>query len=413
MVAVVDDVLHVEPNAALVAHVDAQSFVVLIPHNKENVYVREQAWRVDGNKAVLVDEKIWQTVQRKRLLGWTPIHEGERWVEWKLDARENDHLTDPERDALIARVTPLAIEHIRESNKFDREGKRRVKVKEQGIVCVSRKEDAFHFWVWTGGVSVPALMLSGEWKEPVIECATLMWSKKKGEIHHSFEWGTREYSGRHNDDIRTFWREEEVLFLDEKLYAKYRRDATIYEEQRELHRKLDAIEDTIVDQAIKELKKARLEQLRARFIEEYEHEELWEDHRKTLNDLDHTPVYPNRIRSAARYVIEREFAATEARTIPRLEMFAGLTYGWLVKAATDLGWTWPPEKPKKTFWPDREFVDSAPVEDQFGLLDKKIAFEDWQRDMENETEDSIPTDIEEGFDGDDEDEGDDMDEDVE
>lgn len=412
--AIADHILRVEPHAVFIAHISAQTFITLIPHNAEDVYVREQEWQAqpDGT-TILVKEKNWRTIQRKRILGWTAVHEGERWASWKLDAREADYLTGPERDELVAEIIPLAIKHVHESNKFDRDGKEKPKGP-YDLVCVTRDKDKFHFWCWTQRSSIPQMLLSGKWRDPEMERVTITWSKKKGLIEPHFEGGTSTYEARHADTSRPFWHDEEVLQIDMVALGNYNQDIDTYEEARAVHKKLEFIEDAITNQAHKVMKEAKLAELRAKFIAEYEHEELWKDHKKSLREHELSAPYPRRIRSAAQHVIEREYA--RIWTVPKLEAFAGLPYSSLLKTAADLGWKWDPE-PKEKSWHTRDIPDTADDENALLGVDKPIVFEDWQIEQEEKREGDIMSEPDEQHDTDfededDEDNADDVDEDV-
>jgi hypothetical protein len=139
-----------------------------------------------------------------------------------------------------------------------------------------------------------------------------------------------------------------------------------YSEAVQIRDALTEVVNGLVDQAREAMAAAILEQKKAEFLREYEHEELWEDHKKSYTQRDLMPPRPDRIRAAASYLIERRYHST--KQAPSLESFNGLTYGELLKQAAALGW-----KPKDDD-EDRDHVPVAAI----------IKFEEFEEPQEKE-----------------------------
>lgn len=353
--SVVSGVLAAFPSAVCIAHKKEKTFVALVPEVNpgepgldDNVYVCEQSWVLKDKTPELVSEAHWCLVERKRLMSWKVLHQGVRWDGWKINAREAEHLTRPERDELL------------KTAKVEIAAKVGASTSSAWLVCIthdrdpllSAQESVFRFWLWSSGARVPQFFLSGEWKEPEIQRGSTYWSKKKGlAIFSSHDWHS--FSSYSVIDRGLPWAGP-VIEQDESVIAALNKEIEKYSAARQVRNDLNQIASSIVDQAQEAMTAAILEKKKAEFLREYEHEELWEDHKKSYAHHELTPPHPVRIRAAVSYLIERKYHAT--KQVPTLDSFDGLTYGELLKQARDLGW-----KPKN----DDDDRDHVPVKIKF------------------------------------------------
>lgn len=88
------------PEAVYIGHKVGKEFVALVPHNDENVFLKEITLREKSGVVVVEKSREW-TLLDKRFLRWGELFAAPRWKGWPTELRIADHLTDPERKMAI------------------------------------------------------------------------------------------------------------------------------------------------------------------------------------------------------------------------------------------------------------------------------------------------------------------------
>jgi hypothetical protein len=94
--ALVNMVRAAEPEVMLIAHKAGNEYVALVPANAEDTFVHEQTWTLKGRK----ETREWRTVGTRQER-WQLLYHSARWNRWPLGAVAAEHLSDPERAALV------------------------------------------------------------------------------------------------------------------------------------------------------------------------------------------------------------------------------------------------------------------------------------------------------------------------
>jgi len=90
-----------EPEAMLVAHKGEGRYVALVPHDDEDVFVREVTWKPEkGGGLERAGDREWVVVDA-RAEAWASLWLSTRWEAWPRRLRRRDYLTGPERAALV------------------------------------------------------------------------------------------------------------------------------------------------------------------------------------------------------------------------------------------------------------------------------------------------------------------------
>lgn len=101
---------------------DGRYVVVAPERSDEEVWARVITWGV--RKGVAEDER-WQTISKAQAARWEVLWAHDRWMRWDLEARPERHLTDPERDELIASVKRRMAEGVEKRGRRPKPGHER------------------------------------------------------------------------------------------------------------------------------------------------------------------------------------------------------------------------------------------------------------------------------------------------
>lgn len=297
--AVLAAILKASPEAVLIAHKAGPEYVALVPENDENIFVSEQIWTAKGLK----DTRPWRTVDARHQR-WQTLYESARWAGWKTGAPRSEHLTDPEREALIA----AAWDRLKVKKVWrDEAGTPRDTTPLAATVLPDGKIEVFFA---DGPGSIPTeLFFSNRIEEPPLGRASIEWKRdatRRPAItflpeHHlsvdktAMPWEVR-YDGRPYAG--------KVLWRDETAIAAFRDSLAM---ARTAKRAAEAVQSKIwaAMKSIDEQYAAGIEALaRAKFAADYGDPELWEGHRKTLK-LPERPRDSGDLRTAMGLLVER------------------------------------------------------------------------------------------------------------
>jgi hypothetical protein len=167
--ALVARVLAQEPDALLIAHKAGPDYVALLPANDENIFVHEQTWTTRGRKAI----GEWKTVDN-RYLRWQVLYGAERFERWEIGAAQAEHLTDPERLALVdeARAAVVSIKNGTWSNTVF------TKYDYKPLAATVSADGELHLFMQSHNAQIDAEhVLRGKSSYPGIDRAHIVWRR--------------------------------------------------------------------------------------------------------------------------------------------------------------------------------------------------------------------------------------------
>lgn len=271
------------PDALLVARKRDGKYVVLVPENDRNVFVREmvygaRALTVETTGSIApVEDKRWVLMPpTNRRVRWHVAYQAERFDSWEFNASLDDYLTDPEFERLAAEAVERARrERIVAAVAYDtRDGKSKFRV-------WSFDQDEQEGHQWRG----PYYRVEQFGWHRVNRRATLRslsHSSNVGWVDQVAPWDTRTKDGKpsqYRDVARNLY---VVVYHDPKVeQAHDAYDAEVkqrHAEEAAFNAKVGGWLDSIKT-AWEERNEAKLY---ADFLAEFLDPELWEGHRKTM-----------------------------------------------------------------------------------------------------------------------------------
>lgn len=254
------------PDALLIARRPDGKHVVLKPENDDNVFVAIGVYDRHGK----VKESLRWKLPPRNALSWRIFYESSRWKRWRRGASLSEYLTDPERrelaDSLIDKDAIAVSYDLREKN-FEVWGLAEFEMPDKPRVRFYRKER--------------------HWKANDFE-----WYRERGvlKIRKSQRYYREHtYTGDEpwNPAVRAQYGERRIVLYVNDAAIQARRDEwdaaeQIGKEGRELERAHSRAFYRIKTQWEEQAEAKRFEE----FMAEYGDAELWEGHKKTLEDVD-------------------------------------------------------------------------------------------------------------------------------
>ena len=253
---------------------------------RADVYVTRHEFKKDGTPA---GSTPWTFASPSVVSRWIVLHEGEQWATWDKTARAGDHLTDPEIEAFIASVT---------ANPVNEHG--------HSLLAVSYDETTsrggggeFTTWWHPGPVTVPERALTDELAHVRVRTQDVRWTRNRdGSLTFTYgrlSSGGRRWDVRHNTILDATTRGDVVAPWDSdaaRNYMVHIDEATVEVARKHAQDREDArVARAVFMQTVDALWGALAEQwtanarahVKARFLEDYQDESLWEGHAKTAN----------------------------------------------------------------------------------------------------------------------------------
>ena len=167
-----------------------------------------------------------------------------------------------------------------------------------------------------------------------------------------------------SNQILNYWKGEKVLFLDSNVLASVSDDARAYARAYRVWNTQWNVVRGVTISAEDTMKAALLEREKTRFLAEYQHEELWEDHLKSAKTLHQTlnPTAPPWVASMAAFVVEHHW-----KDCCQLLDLEGGTFEAVRQLALRMGWQMPTD-------------DEALAGSDVLPVNSTIEFKDWIRD---------------------------------
>jgi hypothetical protein len=304
-----------------------RSYTVLRFENDENIYVREEVWRLyadaslssvlattDGQNIIhfdcgvfvrLISSKDW-TVVDIRHQSWQLVCAHNRWNEWNIGARPQEHLTDAERkQAAEFILAKLEMERTKKPDAdksifLDWRHKKGYRKWLQPLAVVSDSKERIYLYYLLYHGAASKWFMTGDTHSPEYARISIIWKKKGDE----FKFRIAGYSGVCIDMKNPPWVTYKAIVTFENNIAaaitEEDRAKAVEKKQRRYSRPIHAIE-----QAITNAKKvAWYEEQHVKFLDDYVDEDdvLWEGYKEDLKVPD---LWPRWIDNAAGYLIER------------------------------------------------------------------------------------------------------------
>ena len=328
-----------------------RSYTVLRWENSENVFVREEIWKlyadaqlgpvlstISGAYIVRFDcgvfvrrtsVKNWSVVD-KRHESWQLVWSHPRWSEWAIGARPQEHLTDAERkqaaDYGLAELADMVANMYEWSEFLDsrREHGRRPWLKPLAIAADPKDESVYLYYLQYHA-SITKKLMTGRIESPEHAAVRIKWEKKQDGLHfklsscrcHNLKLDNLPWQ---NQTVIADFKENISLFTAEEQKAEKAK-----KKERLMRKPIHAIEQ----KAHEIIKAAWYEEQHAKFLEDYVDDDgdLWEDHKEDLSAPSN--LWPRWIETMVEYVIERGIDIN-GWTISKLHLHANM-YGCGIK----------------------------------------------------------------------------------
>lgn len=369
--AIVGAVRRQFPAVLVVAHKRDADYVALVAANGEDVFVTEQTWGVDrrSGEPKLRSEKPW-TVVDARSERWRILWSSERWAGWPRRLRAREHLTDPERETLLAwgldRVPAVR----------DRFAEHRQRERPMHLLAAALgPKDHLKIWVWTRPAKVPRVaLLSKSISIPEVRAVRVEWERTRTGLEfrmgypsgamqadqESLPWnrdvGERKTPGRPQPPDA--WR---LVWTDSGTIAALRIDVAWATKATKRSRELSTVVWHYDRQVELRMNADEVARAYKQFLAEFNAPDLWEGHKKTLPKS--SVPYRDRLGRALRLLVERD------------EVVAGRTVAEVLKAAAVFG--------LEQLDDDRD-RDDLPLDHRFEALQKEDEEEECEEDDESD-----------------------------
>lgn len=240
------------PDRLLVAQKPDGNYAILVPENQENIFVREITWPKHTDKR-------WKTVDARHR-SWRVVERSARFDNWKINASQWEHLTDPERKVLA--------DDLWQS------------VSKPGYVLLAKaavpENKTVRVWYWTGKSDyqdhISVQSAAATWKRGKSRDVVL--TGKNWELGYKMDYrpGYTPWADSHSGGVVIEEHPESLPILDEAHAAMVRRQA-------EKRARADALTSAI--RAVERRWREEEEAVAFRkFVDDYNDPTLWEEARK-------------------------------------------------------------------------------------------------------------------------------------
>lgn len=254
-------------------------YVAFVPANDDNVFLHRHIFkgRRDLFEVGDLTEWILPGMGWKR---WRVLWTNDRWAAWDHGATLVDHLTEPERNDLIAKVGTTVIEA--RLDKDPEEG-----IGQLWAVSYDERKRKFQvfFWPENGEWEAPEHLLTEDVVAPTYAKHDAHWRRGP---NGRLEWVIGRYTNHERWDRHSKlpWGEGErgpkLVWEDAAVTAEATKVQTAYLEALKLTGEMSSEVHTMHHAIAEQWKEAATAMHYARFIEDFLDPELWEGHAKTL-----------------------------------------------------------------------------------------------------------------------------------
>jgi hypothetical protein len=227
--------------------------------NDENIFVREESWRVVRGKLQLDKANDWAVVD-KRHLSWRLLQGTERWNQWQKLVRPYKYLTDPEIQKGI------------EYAGFD--------LKKVTAITVAERSPQIYFFIAEKYQAAPKNRIYTEsGSMPEYSKHWINWTKNR--LGVKFEGGKHQHS--HVSAGSKPWESDywpgKLVYLNEERVRWYESELERQEAQKEARQIIATQVGWFRKQVDNRKKAAFIGEERIEFFKEYNDEEMWERHK--------------------------------------------------------------------------------------------------------------------------------------
>jgi hypothetical protein len=235
--------------------------------------------------------RTWQVLEPSVVSRWTMLHSTDRWEKWNRRARRAEHLSDPEIEAAVAEF----------QGRPAPSGHQLIAVMYDEVKSWHRDRPKFTLWYQPNHApKVPARRLTERmgrlecltqevtWQREQGGAVTLMYERTPSAIN-STGWETAHNTfldGVRQGTVVEPWARDNrsllIVFFDEQVHAAAVREAQTWETNRVAIARLAAEADRLVSSIERAWLERATAQAKARFMEDYADESLWDDHAKSL-----------------------------------------------------------------------------------------------------------------------------------
>ncbi len=281
------------PCAVIIAYAGHREYVVFLPENDANVFVREIHWR-DGQ---VVEERPW-TLLDARLQSWLVLHQPDRGTVWPRDLRREHFLTGPEIEQALPRVRELFAEHTKEEQRQRRDRGQKTAVDTLLRITGKPREHRIYLYVF----SVNRDHREGR---PTIDQYHLVWKRtRSGDLElTSLGWPNTyglSWPGPWTDDTDTYWTNPDGQTLVQAAIES-ENNKMAGETRKHDHQYLHQLVEQIHDEQIRLYK----EKARQEYKEEYGDDDTFEEEHKSKH-WDQDVWWSTRARRALSLVLDKD-----------------------------------------------------------------------------------------------------------
>lgn len=235
--------------------------------------------------------RTWQVLEPSVVSRWTMLHSTEGWEGWNRRARRSEHLSDPEIEAAVAefQARPAPAGHQLIAVMYDE------------VKSWHNDQPEFTLWYQPADTpQVPQRRLTEKMGDPVCLTQDVTWKRSKD--------GTVEltYRRKPSSSNVNYWRpthntiidgtvcgtvvepwagdnrSHQIVFLDEQVHTAAVRGAQVWETNRAAIARLNVEANRLIGSIERAWLERATAQAKARFMEDYADESLWDDHAKSL-----------------------------------------------------------------------------------------------------------------------------------
>jgi hypothetical protein len=303
-----------------------RSYVVLRFKNHENIFVQEERWKLCadtqmGSVLATADCKFivqldcgafvrrtsfkeWSVVD-KRHESWQLVWGHPRWKEWVVGARQQEHLTDPEKQQASEYVLNALHEcfinqNVDEHSPFiDWRSTRGRRSWLRPLAVISDKEKVILYYLQYHA-AITKRLLTKRTENPEYASVVVQWDRNQDGLTFQI----LGYRGFLLNLTNPPWKEHAIAIFEDNIASAVTEESKVKKakiEERRLSKPIHAI----VRQANELIKNAWLEDQHKKFLNDYVDEDdlLWVDYKESLDFPGGT--YPSWIEDIAGHVIER------------------------------------------------------------------------------------------------------------
>jgi hypothetical protein len=280
--AICASILKHTPDTIYIGHKTERQWVSFVPHNDQNVFVREYTWEYSREQLRLLETKDWKTVDSRRQR-WMAVHKTERWSQWLFDARPELFLTDQELSEGVNYLMSVIANNNIAPSWPNRHGKPCRKL----LAITVDEHQELHAYVQNTRPSTPEDLLCDA-LEPscCIIRATwerrrdgLSWSSRTTQVSEYRQWWIAEQDAYSNGGHGT----RRILKINHDNIAACDTDWRILRTAKDRRGRIDRMQSDISRLVVVALAKSIEENARSEFMNEHHDEELWLAESKKTN----------------------------------------------------------------------------------------------------------------------------------